>query len=532
MSPFAGTYRLTRFILRRDRIRIAVWVLALTISVLGSVASFAETYPTVADRQTRAETMDNAMASLFTGPGYGLDNYDFGAMTAHEMLPITALAFALMSIFLVVRHTRAEEESERAELVRAAAVGRHAQLTAALLVVGAMNLLLFLLLTFGLPASLEGLSASGSLAFAAAVVGVSLVFAGVAALTSQLTLSGRGAVGIASMVLGALYLVRSVGDMGSGALSWLSPFGWATEMRAYVDERWWPVALLVVLATVAVWGAVAINRRRDVGAGIFAERPGPATASPQLGSPVGLAFRLQRVTLMWWSISLFLLGLLYGGIAREAGELYEDLEALEEYLARLGLADPADQYLALTLFVSALIATGFAIQSTLRLRGEETALRAEPVLATPVGRRSWAGSHLAMALGGSFFVLFVLGLGTGIGRAISVGDAGEIPRLVGASIAYTPAIWVFAGFAAALYGLFPRATSAAWGALGVVVFVGWLGPLLELPEWAYDISPLEHVPRMPVADFSLTSELILLAVAAALLVAGLGGFRRRDLASG
>ena len=532
MSPFAGTTRLIRFILRRDRIRIAVWVLAITLSVLGSVATFAETYPTAADRQTRAETMDSAMASLFTGPGYGIDDYDYGAMTANEMLPTTALAFALMSIFLVVRHTRAEEESERAELVRAAAVGRHAQLTAALTVVGAINLLLFVLLAVGLPASLEGLSSGGSVAFAAAVAGVGLVFAGVAAFTSQLTLSGRGAVGIASMVLGVLYLVRAVGDMSSGALSWLSPFGWASEIRAYVDERWWPVILFVAFGAVVCWAAWVINGRRDVGAGIFAERPGRAEASPGLGSPLGLAFRLQRVTLMWWSISLFFLGLLYGGIAREAGKLYEDLDALEEYLARLGVADPADQYIALTLFVSALIATGYAIQSTLRVRGEETALRAEPVLATPVGRRAWAGSHLAMAVGGSFVLLLVLGLGTGVGRAMSIGDAGELPRLIGASLAYAPALWVFVGVAVVLFGLFPRATSAAWGALAIVIFIGWLGPFLKLPEWAYDISPLEHVPRLPVAEFSLVSEVVLLAVASVLLAVGLDGFRRRDLASG
>ena len=532
MSAFAGAPRLIRFILRRDRIRIAVWIAALLLSVLGSVASFPETYPTAADRQTRAETMSNSMASLFVGPGYGLDDYDYGAMTANEMLPITALGFALMSIFMVVRHTRAEEESERAELVRAAAVGRHAQLTAALAVAGAMNVMLFVLLALGLPASLAELSSGGSLAFAAACAGVGLVFAGVAAFTAQLTLSGRGAVGLASMVVGVLYLLRSVGDMGSGALSWLSPFGWATEMRAFFDERWWPIVLFVLLIGVVVWGAVAINQRRDVGAGIFAERPGRAVASGQLSSPFGLAFRLQRVTLMWWSISLFFLGLLYGGIAQEAGKLYEELEALEEYLARLGLADPADQYLALTIFVSALIATGYAIQSTLRLRGEESSLRAEPVLATPVDRRAWAGSHLAMALGGSFFVLLMLGLGTGIGRAISIGDAGELPRLIGASLAYAPALWVFAGLAVVLFGLFPRATNAAWAALGVVVFIGWLGPLLKLPDWAYDISPLEHVPRMPVADFTVVSMLILLAVTAAFVAVGLGGFRRRDLASG
>jgi ABC-2 type transport system permease protein len=153
---------------------------------------------------------------------------------------------------------------------------------------------------------------------------------------------------------------------------------------------------------------------------------------------------------------LFILGLLYGGIAREAASLYEDVDALEDYLVRIGAADPADQYLALTASVSALMAAGYVIQSVLRARSEEAALRAEPMLATPVGRHRWLGSHLVMALGGSVVLLLAFGLGTGIARAISTGDAGELPRLIGAGLAYAPALWVFGGLAAALSsGSFP-----------------------------------------------------------------------------
>jgi ABC-2 type transport system permease protein len=299
--------------------------------------------------------------------------------------------------------------------------------------------------------------------------------------------------------------------------------------RAYVDERWWPLLLSVALAAGAVAGAVAINRQRDVGAGIIAERPGPAKAPRSLRSPFGLALRLQRATLSWWGVSFFLLGLLYGGIAQEAASLYEDIDALQDYLVRIGAADPADQYLALTASVSALMAAGYVIQSVLRARSEEAALRAEPMLATPVGRHRWLGSHLVMALGGSVVLLLAFGLGTGIARAISTGDAGELPRLIGAGVAYAPALWVFGGLAAALFGFVPRAAAAAWGVLAVIAFIGFLGPILQLPDWSYDLSPLEHVPTLPVAGFSVAPELILAAIAAALVGLGLVAFRRRDL---
>jgi ABC-2 type transport system permease protein len=531
MSSLTGTFRLIRFSLRRDRVRLPVWVLGIALLVLGSVASFADTYPTAADRQARAAVLDSAAARLFVGPGYGSDDYTYGAMLANEMLPFTAIAVALMSVFLIVRHTRAEEESGRTELIRSTVVGRHARTVAALAVVGGANVLLFAILAAGLPASLEGLSRAGSLAFAASLLGVGLVSAGVAVLVAQLTMGARSAIGISAMVLGAAYLLRAVGDMTGTVLAWLSPFGWATEMRAYVDERWWPLTLSVVGTRALIAVAIAIDARRDVGAGIIADRPGPAVAAPGLGSPFGLALRLQRPSLIAWCVPLFVLGLLYGGIAKEASTLYEDVDALKEYLARVGAADPADQFLAVSVFISVLIAVGFAIQSALRLRTEEAAMRGEPVLATPVGRTSWAWSHLAIALGGSAAMMLALGLGFGISRSIGAGDVGELPRLVGAALAYTPALWVFVGVGVALFGIAPRLVGLAWGFVGLIALVGFIGPFLQLPEWVFDLSPLEHVSRLPVADFTVGSEILLTLVAAALVWVGLVAFARRDLAS-
>jgi ABC-2 type transport system permease protein len=124
MNALAGTGTMIPFTLRRDRVRLPVWVLAIALSVMGSVASFGPTYPTAADRQAQAEVDGTPLMRLFTGPGFGLDNYTYGAMTANEMLALTALVVALMSIFLVVRHTRGEEETGRAELVLATAVSR------------------------------------------------------------------------------------------------------------------------------------------------------------------------------------------------------------------------------------------------------------------------------------------------------------------------------------------------------------------------------------------------------------------------
>jgi ABC-2 type transport system permease protein len=183
-----GTGTLARFVLRRDRIRIPVWVGALTLWLVAVAASFPGLYPTAAARQARAQLMANPTARALSGPGYGLDDYTFGATLANETLGLVAVLVALMSVLLVVRHTRAEEASGRAELVRSGVVGRQASTTAAIAVVAAINLVLGAAVAVGLTSlGTDSIDRPGSLLFGASLAAVGLVLTGVGAVAAQLT---------------------------------------------------------------------------------------------------------------------------------------------------------------------------------------------------------------------------------------------------------------------------------------------------------------------------------------------------------
>ncbi|HWI04914.1 MAG TPA: hypothetical protein VNT52_13970, partial [Acidimicrobiales bacterium] len=132
---------------------------------------------------------------------------------------------------------------------------------------------------------------------------------------------------------------------------------------------------------------------------------------------------------------------------------------------------------------------------------------------------------------GSVLVLAAAGLGTGISYAFVAGGAGDIPRLVGGAVAYTPAVLVLAALAMALYGVRPGAATAVWGALAVCFVAGFFGRLLSLPMWVQDLSPFQHVPRLPAATFSFGPVLAVAVVAAALSAVGVFALRRRDLQS-
>ena len=526
MTSLTGTGAMVKLALRRDRVRLSIWVLALAALLVLSASAELSLYDTRAERESYASTIgSNPAARAMSGPGYGLDT--LGGIVAFEIGITGFVAIALMGVLLVVRHTRSEEEAGRTELLRATVLGRHAAPAAALTVVGAGQLLVGILTTVGLIGL--GLPVAGSVAMGLSFTLVGWVFAAVAAVTAQLTESARAATGLGVAVLGAAFALRAAGDVGGGGgASWASPIGWAQAIRPYADERWWVMALPVVATVGLVAASIALLDRRDVGAGLLPPRPGPATASPRLLGPLGLAVRLQRGSVTAWVLGLFVLGVAYGSVGESVDDLIADNKSLEDLLVQSGTS-LTDTYFATVAVMTALLAAGFALQVSVRPRGEESNGRAEPLLATAVPRWQWAGAHLLVAVVGSTLGLAAAGLGTGLTDGLLSSDAGEVSRLLVAAVAYAPAAWVLVGLAAALFGLAPRALPIVWAALVGCVVVALMGDSLRLPDWATQLSPFDHVPRLPGADLSATPLLVLTAIAAALVAAGLAGLARRDV---
>jgi ABC-2 type transport system permease protein len=466
--------------------------------------------------------------------GLAYDPGTYGGATAWQVVTPGVFLIGLMSMFLVTRHTRQEEESGRAELVSAGVVGRYAWLAAGLLYVLLANVVLAALTALGYVG--VGLPAGGSVALAVGCGLCGLVFAGVAAITVQLTEHARAANGMAFAALGAAFLLRAVGDSAAGLswLSWLSPIGWAERFQPFAGERWAVLLLPVALLLVLLAAVAALLTRRDVGAGALPARLGPAAAPSWLGSPLGLAWRLQRGALIGWAVGAAVAGLSFGGIAQDMVQFAEQDPETAKTLASLGGAGSiTDIYLAAVLSWIGMLAAGYAVQATLRLRAEESELRAEPVLATATPRTSWAGSHLAMAALGSAAVLAVGGLLAGLAHGLRAGDlGGELPRVLGGALVQLPAVWVMAAVGLALFGLAPRlVVGVTWAVLAVVLFVTMFGEALQFSRLLLDVSPFAHLPRLPAAAFTATPVVWLLAVAGALAALGLAGFRRRDVLS-
>ncbi|MEU4576288.1 hypothetical protein [Nonomuraea sp. NPDC023979] len=520
-GALTGTGILLGLALRRDRIKLPAWTLIIALFVPYFATVAARTNPTPEALRRTMDMMDVPMLRLFTGPSYGTGDLTVQRYLIAVYFVEFLLGAALMNILLIARHTRAEEQTGRAELIRAAVVGRHAPLTAALLLSVITTAVLAGLMT--VTAIGAGLPAGSALLFAVATAATGLVFAGVTAVSVQLTEHARAAAGIAGGVLGVVWVIRGAGavqDTEGGGLTWLSPLGWSQLTRVLADERWWPLGLSAALTAVLVTAAYALAARRDLGAGVVATRPGPASAPGWLRSPAALSLRLQRSSILWWSGSLVAGGLVFGALA---GSMRDGLAT--DFLD--AGPDVLSGYLSLMVVGMSFIVGIFAILAVTRLRTEEVRGRIAPLLTTPTSRWAWLGSSLLVTAAAAVTLLALSGLALGAGAALSLGDGGYVGELTGAVLARAPEILLLLAITLALYGFAPRAVAVAWAVLAYGGFVRFWAT--DLPAALKVLSLFDHIPRMPIEGFTPAPLVTLTVLAAGVTLLGLYGFRRRDL---
>jgi ABC-2 type transport system permease protein len=529
-----GLGHLLRFMLRRDRLWLPIWVLSLA----ALTAYFANAIAVVMDAASlEAMTVftKNPVMVLITGPEFGDEAMTVPRFIVGKYGVFLMIGAALMSILTVSRHTRAEEETGRAELVRASVTGRHTQLIAALVLTLIMNALL----SAGMAAALQFSQAepdrpASTLLFAISVGVVGCVFAGVAAVTVQLSAFARAASSMAGAVLALSFVLRGIGDMsdvsggGLAWLSWLSPLGWSQQTAPFTLDRWWPLLCAAGLFVVLVVVALMLQSRRDLGAGIVAERPGRPHAGRLLSTPVGLALRLQSTNLAWWSVSMLVMGVVFGSFtgAMDEGAAGMPQEILAITGGRPGIVDGYLGYMALYF---AIIVAAYAVIAAGGLRAEETAFHTEPVLATAASRTGWLASWAGVTLVGSAWLMAMAGLGEGLGAAASMDDWSLLGPTVLGHLAQAPALWALLGFAYLLYGFAPRLMGLSWIVFAASAMLALFGQLLKLDEAVLDLSLFTHIGQYPAQDLSAEAVTWFVGIAVALVAAGMVGFRRRDL---
>lgn len=528
-SPVVGTGHLVRLILRRDRIRMPIWVLGIVALLAASAQAILEVYDTEEERAGYTRTVESSGAGkMMNGVPYDTDTV--GGITSYEVTSLTSVLVALMVVFLVVRHTRAEEETGRAELLRATVLGRHAATLAAVLVAVALSLLVGILDTVVFVAfDAEG---TGAVAHGASVAATGVLFTGVAAAAAQLTSAARGALGIAIGVVGVAFVLRGLGAVSDSWLLYLSPFAWVQEVRPFGPFVWWWLVVLVAAGVANLALAAYLTTRRDAGAGLWQPRPGPARAAASLGTPWGLAWRLQRGLVLGWAVGLLAFAALFGSLGREVVQMVEDNPEIAQFIT----SGDVEQEIVVAFFgysvgFLAVLAGAFTVASVLRLRAEEAAGRAEALLATGLPRARWAGGALLVSLLATVGVVMLIGLGLGGTHLLVAGEWDYLDDTLAGMATMLPAVLFLGAFTFLLVGWAPRLAHLGWVVFGVALLVIYLGDLLELPDGARALSPYWHLPVLPGESFEAVPVVVLLGLSVVLTALGFAGLRRRDVAS-
>jgi ABC-2 type transport system permease protein len=504
-SRVTGVATLLKLAVRRDRVRLTVWIWALTLIMVYAPNAIKLAYPDEAARVARVNLLKTPAGVMLGGPFFGGNETDLGAMMANELMFTLIVAASILSILTVVRHTRTEEESGTSELIMSSVVGRYARTFAALILIGAVNAILAVTMTVAMAAT--GFDVIDCAGMCLGITGAAMVFGAVASLTVQLWRQARTAMGAAMGVLAAAALVRGVGDIinhSGSALSWFSPIAWAQQMRSFVDLRWWPFALLVGLTVSLMALSMVLETRRQYDDGILPSR-GDRVNAPPIRGVFELNLVLQRGQVIGWGAGLFLAGLAFGSMTKSLQDAAKSNELLARVLATQGFDGI---YTTLTQFLAA-ATTGFVIAAVVRLNHDEESGIAEEVLAGSVSRWRWLLTNVAATLVGATALMLVAGLGNGLGAAATMRDAGLVPRLAATGIAHVPAMAAMAGIGAVAVAL--RRPIIGWLAVTFVVLALYLGALLRLPRWLIDLSP--------VGQTTVPSSVPVLAMALMLIVA-------------
>jgi ABC-2 type transport system permease protein len=527
MSISTSSIKLTSIQWRFRQRQMVTWVVVLAGTLIATALGVAHLYNTPAEIQGYADSVSGGALYALNGKFQGINT--LGGVIQDEFGFIGSFLLPFAGLALMARATRGEEEDGRLELLLARPLDRRAPVIGAFAVTTAVTVAATVLMGAGVALAAPDVPPWRAFLYAMSLGALAYCFAGIAAVAAQLVRHARGVYAIGLGVLLVSYVLRGIGDASGIWISWLSPLGWTEKVDAFGPARWWALAIPIAVGSVGVVAATLLAGHRDLGDSTLQYGiGGPPTAGARMRRPVGTAIWLHRPATIGWAVGAAAFMAMFGGLARQVVDAIAENRSLADSLDA-SPGNPADGFYSIALVYVALIVVGYIASAFATIRREESSNRIEPVVGGSVARTRWLAAHTLVAAAGALVVALAGTLTFALAAAGSVGDARLIGELVGAGVAYVPAYLAVVGIACALFALQPRLFGLVWGVLGASVFIAFLGPGLDLPTWARDLSPTQHVGNPPGGNVEPVGLVMLTLVGLVLLAASFVGFRRRDI---
>jgi ABC-2 type transport system permease protein len=521
---------------RQLRTAAVVWALVFGVTVATTALSYVSSFPDQASRnELAASTGGDAGLSILLGPISAIDTV--GGYVVYKCYVFLTSIGAVWALLATTRLLRGEEDTGRWQLTLAGRTRPPRATAATLAALGTAVAVLFVGTALGaLLAGRDGdvgFSLGGSLVYGASVAIAPAVFVGVGAVTSQLGRSRRLATGLGMAAFGVLFVVRMLADSGPGTkwLLWTTPFGWTERVRPFTGTDLRPLVVAAVAVAVLVATAVELAARRDIGAGVLADRDVAPPRPFGLGSPLGLAARLELPVVVAWCVGALATGLSMGIIAKVAtGNVPSSVTDLLDKFGAQGTF--LRQFLGVAfLFVATVVALLPASQVG-AAADEELSGRLVHVLARPARRAEVLAGRLGLAAVAVVVAGLLAGLACWIGAAAQGADPG-FTTVVGAGLNVVPTGLLALAIGAVVLAVAPSAAGPA--VYGVVIWsliVDLLSSMVDGLRWLDRLSLFHYMALAPADDPDPTTLALTTVAALALTALALTLYARRDLRTG
>jgi ABC-2 type transport system permease protein len=458
------------------------------------------------------------------------------------VIGIAAIVGPVCWLLVAARTLRGEESSGRWELVLAGRTTPGRATAAALAGLGAGALAMYLPVT--LLTMLSGRSSSvhigvgQALLFGLAIVAPATEFLAIGAVASQVMPTRARAAALAAGAFGAAFLLRAAGDAVARAhiLTYVSPLGWVEQLHALGRPQVVWLLPIAGLVGVCIWATLCLAARRDLGASLLADADSAEPRTALLGSPIGIAIRLSWQATTRWIAVVIAAGVLYGALARSAGQAFATSSSLQHFSGDLSHALEPDlvstgarAYAAIIFLLLATLLMAYVASAAGKLREDEAEGYLDNLFVRPVSRQRWLAGRVALMVA----VLVVVALlgGTVFWIAAAAEHTGlSLGQLVQASLnSATPAV-ALAGLGVLLLGFAPRlVTVACWVIVAWAFMLDLLGAAIPINHWLMDTSLLKQLALAPAANPNWRVCVTYLAIGAATALLGGWRFTRRDV---
>ncbi|MFT8476937.1 MAG: ABC transporter permease [Liquorilactobacillus sp.] len=535
MTQYTQTFTLLKANLKRDWLKMTIWLIVMVGMFVAVAAKFKSIYGTTKQISAIAQTLKSqAMVSLF-GP-LTTNHLNTAIIFAVEMMVFWGIFVVIFNFSLSVGITRGQEESGLTEMVLGGhPVGRLAPLAAACLELVIANSVFVIATGAGMmAANMPESDENGNWLFAITLGAVGLSFGLISLIFAQLVADSHNVTIYNYAFFGITYLVQMMTDVSNPDYTWLSPFGWIEKADIYTKNNWLPVILLLGLGIIGFAVAVLLNGNRDIDSGIIQVRGGKRTSRFLRGSGT-LLFWNQKTSSLFWIIGMAVLGASYGSVFNSISKIANDSPVVRQVLGQNVMRHlEQNQILSfvsiLGVIFSVLAVVGGAMVTS-HLYTEERQGYLQIISTKPQSRSKLLAAYMAYGFVLSVIILFAALIATMEAGNSVLRQPLAFKYFWQIFIAMLPILALFTGILVALIGFVPKWRAAVWVALGGSFVISYFGRLIDLPAWAMKLSPFYWFRKVPLEHIDVVPVTWMTGIALVMLVLGFVGYNRRDIES-